>query len=309
MAGIFVYSENFAISKQLLGLARELAGESTKIVQAITVEEGQAKELIAYGADKVTVLKGKNQWPESYARSIAEIVKKEDAELFLIGETIRGRDIAAQVAAYLQTTLVSKAISLQLVDGAVETERMMYGGSVIKRERLNKLSLITIPAGEYEPVFKDDSRNGEIVSIDAATDAKVKVIEITPLVKEGCDLTTAAKIVCVGLALDKKEDMKLAEDLAAVLGAEVACTRGIAEERKWLPIENYIGLSGIQIKPELYLSLGVSGQVQHVVGIRDSKIIAAINNNEKAPIFQVADYGIVGDLYEAAPLLIEALKE
>jgi len=308
MAIMCVYSETLEISKQLLGLAHELK-ENNNTIQAITIEEEQAEELIAFGADKVIVLKGENEWPESYAGGIAEAVKNEGADLFLIGDTIRGRDIAAQVAARLQTAMVSRAISVQRVEGAFETERMMYGGSVSKRERLKKLSLITIPVGKYEPVSKDKTRNGEVVSIEVTTDSRVSILEKNPLVKEGRDLTSAARIVCVGLGLDKREDLKLAEDLAAVLGADIACTRGIAEEKKWLPIESYIGLSGIQIKPDLYLSLGVSGQVQHVVGIRDSKIIAAIDNNENAPIFQVADYGIVGDLYEIVPLLIETLKK
>ncbi len=309
MAGILVYSENLGLNKELLGLACKLAEKNSKQVLALTLEEEQAHDLIAYGADKVIVLKDENRWPESYARAMAEAMKQEDPDLFLVGDTIRGCDIAAQVAAYLQAALVSKAVSVQEVDGCFETERMMYGGSVIKRERLSKLSIVTIPAGKGEAVLRKNSSSGEITGIEAAADPRVKVCERTPLVKEGADLTAADRIVCVGLALDKKEDMQLAADLAAALKAELACTRGIAEERKWLPLETYIGLSGIQVKPDLYISLGVSGQVQHVVGIRDSKIIAAINNNEKAPIFLAADYGIVGDLYEIAPLLTKALTK
>jgi electron transfer flavoprotein alpha subunit len=113
----------------------------------------------------------------------------------------------------------------------------------------------------------------------------------------------------VGRGLDKKEDLKLAEDLAGVLGGAVGCTRSIAEDYGWMPEATYIGLSGRTIRPKLYISLGVSGQVQHVAGIRDSKIIVGIDTNENAPIFAAADYGIVGDLHEAAPLLTAALKE
>ena len=140
-------------------------------------------------------------------------------------------------------------------------------------------------------------------------DTRVSIVETAPIVKEGVDLNKAEKVVCVGMALDKEEDLQIARDLAAVLGAELGCTRSIAEERHWLPVESYIGISGAVIKPRLYISMGVSGQIQHVYGIRDANLIVAIDINEKAPIFKAADYGIVGDLYEVVPLLTEALKK
>jgi electron transfer flavoprotein alpha subunit len=111
------------------------------------------------------------------------------------------------------------------------------------------------------------------------------------------------------MGMDKAEDMKIAQDLADAIGAVIACTRGIAEERHWLPVEQYIGISGAVIKPKLYISMGVSGQVQHVFGIRDAQIIVAVDTNEKAPVFKAADYGIVGDMYEVIPALTEALKK
>jgi electron transfer flavoprotein alpha subunit len=108
--------------------------------------------------------------------------------------------------------------------------------------------------------------------------------------------------------LDKKEDIDLARQLAQALGGEVGCSRPIAEELQWLPEEVYIGISGKKVKPALYLGIGVSGQVQHITGIRDSKVIFAINKDENAPIFEAADYGIVGDLYSVVPMLIDELK-
>ena len=140
-------------------------------------------------------------------------------------------------------------------------------------------------------------------------DPRVRLIETLPVKRDKIDLASAEKVVCVGMGLDKQEDMKMAEELAQLLGAEIACTRGIAEERQWLPVESYIGISGAKIKPSLYISMGVSGQVQHVVGIRDSKIIVAVDSNEKAPIIKAADYSIIGDMYEIIPLLIEELKK
>jgi electron transfer flavoprotein alpha subunit len=115
--------------------------------------------------------------------------------------------------------------------------------------------------------------------------------------------------VAVGRGFRKKEDLKLAEDLAAALKAELACTRGVAEDEHWLPIARYVGISGQTVKPDLYLAVGLSGQVQHMVGCRGSKVIVAINTDEHAPIFESADYGIVGDLYVVLPLLTAALRK
>jgi len=130
---------------------------------------------------------------------------------------------------------------------------------------------------------------------------------VCPIVRERADLANAEKIICVGRGLSSQSDMKLVEDLAEKIGAEIGCSRSIAEDYHWLPTESYIGLSGQKVKPQLYLSIGISGQVQHIVGARDARVIVAIDKNEKAPIFSAADYGIVGDLYEIVPKLIEKL--
>ena len=153
------------------------------------------------------------------------------------------------------------------------------------------------------------NRQGEIIVLNVETDDRNNVTNICPIIREGADIAVAEKLVCVGRGLANQADMKMAEDLAAALGAEIGCTRGIAEDYHWLPNDRYIGLSGQYVKPSLYISLGVSGQVQHVAGIRDSKMIVAVDMNENAPIFEAADYGVVGDLYEVAPLLIEAIKQ
>jgi electron transfer flavoprotein alpha subunit len=127
-------------------------------------------------------------------------------------------------------------------------------------------------------------------------------------VRQAVDITEAKIIVCVGRGVEKKEDVELARELAQVLGGEVACSRPVAEELRWLPEEVYLGISGKKVKPDLYVGVGVSGQIQHVTGIRDSKVIFAINKDENAPIFEAADYGIVGDLYQVVPKLIQELK-
>jgi electron transfer flavoprotein alpha subunit len=126
--------------------------------------------------------------------------------------------------------------------------------------------------------------------------------------RQSVDITEAKIIVCAGRGIAKQEDMTLANELAEAVGGEVGCSRPVAEELHWLPEEVYLGISGKKVKPDLYIGVGVSGQVQHVTGIRDSKIILSINQDENAPIFEAADYGIVGNLYEVVPKLIQELK-
>lgn len=307
MAEIWTYAEDTVVTKQLLALGRQLAADGQK-VRAITLDAGAAQELIAGGADEVCVLKSENPWPESYAKALATLAQQESPQVLLIGATLRGKDVAAKVAAQLGAGLVTDAQSVRLENGTVETERMMYGGLAVSTEQVAAPALITIPPRAYDPLAPDNGRQGEIVTVEAATEAIMSVGNVCPIERQGADITTADKLVCVGRGMAKQEDMKLAENLAQALGAEIGCTRSVAEDYHWLPNERYIGLSGQKVKPSLYLSMGVSGQIQHVSGIRDSKIIVGIDTNENAPIFQAADYGIVGDMYEIVPLLTKAVQ-
>lgn len=169
-------------------------------------------------------------------------------------------------------------------------------------------ALVTIAPKTFTEA-ETTNQKAEIVTKDVQnSDSQITIGEVNPIVKEGVEISAANKIVSVGRGLSKQEDLEMVESLAAALDAEIACSRGFAEDYHWLPVDRYIGISGQKVKPNLYLSLGISGQVQHLAGMRDSKVIVAVDTNENAPIFEAADYGIVGDIYEIVPLLIEALK-
>jgi len=309
VSGIWIYSEDRKLAEELLTLGFDLKESMGQEVGVITLDPENAQEFIGFGADRVVILKGRKNWPEGYAAAIAKILGKEEASVFIVGATLRGKDIAAKVASFLNAGLVSEALSVKAGEGYLETTRLVYGGLAVATEQTYLPALVSIAPKSYKsPQFKED-RTGEINEVEVEDDTAVNLIEICPLVSEGVDLAAAEKIVCVGRGFNQKEDLKIAEDLAHVLGAEIACTRGIAEDYKWLAEERYVGISGQKVKPELYIGIGVSGQIQHVVGIRDSKVIVAINKDENSPIFEVADYGVVGDLYEVVPLLTEALKK
>ena len=308
MGAIWVYSEDIAITRQLLALGRSLA-EKARPVIAVAINGSDASGLIESGADKVLAIQGHNPQPESYADAIADLAAKEAPDMIFVGATLQGKDLAAKVAARLKAGLVSEAIAVRLADGGLETERLMYGGMAVATETVTLPAIVTIPPQAYEPLPPEAGKSGEVIAVNAATDDRVTVKAVHTFQREGGDITAADVIVCIGRGFAKREDIKIAEELAAALNGEVGCTRGVAEDYHWLPDSRYIGLSGQKVKPSLYLSLGVSGQVQHVAGIRDAKLIVAVNTDENAPIFAAADYGIVGDLYEVAPLLAEALQK
>ncbi len=304
MSTIFVYADKTQLSGEIMALVRELGHD----ISAICFDESQASRLTECGADNVYVIKGKSDWPESYSAAIAKLLKENNAAGFFAGATVRGRDIAAQVAAHMEAALLSDVSAVAFADGAFKAERMMYGGATVVSVDVAGFAVMTVQAGQYES-GKGNSGKGNIITVESESDARVILVKTEPVVKEGVDISKAERIVCVGMGFDKKEDLKLAEDLAEAMNAEVACTRCIADDRGWMSPDLYIGISGANVKPDLYLALGVSGQIQHTFGCRDSKIIVGVNSNEKANIFNVADYGIVGDLYEIAPLLAEAVRK
>lgn len=301
MAGIYIYSDKPHLVAELVSFARGAGKEAVVIV----LDEALAEEVKNSGADRVYILKGDSPMAESYSQAMAGFLKEEGAECFVVGATPRGRDIAARVAGHLDCAMVSDVSCVNYINGIISTERTMYGGAVVQRESLEAFSVITVPAGKFEAA----SGTAEIITVEVEVDKRVAIVETAPIVKQSVDLAAAQKVVCVGMALDKAEDLQMVRDLAEVIGAEIGCTRGIAEERQWLPVESYIGISGAVIKPRLYISMGVSGQIQHVYGIRDAQIIVAIDTNEKAPIFKAADYGIIGDMYEVVPLLTKELSK
>lgn len=306
MAGVFVYSEESALGKQLLTPGQALKSELGQPLVVLTQSESDAPSYAGLGADRVIVLKSAAT-PEVLAQAISNVITTEQASVFLVGGTLRGKHVAAFVAAKLNAGMVTDAKSLKIVDGKLETTRVLYAGLAVCEEAVTLPAVATVPARTFLPPAPSATQ-GIIETLVLEPDARIAISDVTPIGTQGVDITTATRLVAVGRGFRVKDDLKLANDLASALKADVACTRGIAEDEHWLPIERYIGISGQTVKPELYLAVGLSGQVQHMVGARESKVIVAVNSDKGAPIFEAADYGIVGDLYEVLPLLTAALK-
>lgn len=307
MAGIYVFSEDPQLARQLLTPGLALGEALAQPLVALTADPAEAQALAGLGADRVLLLKAAQTSPEALAPAIAALLAKEQASVVLVGGTLRGKHLAAHVAAALKAGMTTDAKALAIVDGKLETQRILYAGLAVCEEVVALPAVATVPARTFLPPAAA-AKAGAVETLEVQSDPRVTVLQVTPVESEGVDITAAIKLVSVGRGFAKKEDLSLARDLAGALKAEVSCTRGVAEDEHWLPIERYIGISGKTVKPELYLAVGLSGQVQHMVGCRESKVIVAVNKDEQAPIFEAADYGIVGDLYQVLPLLTAALK-
>ena len=307
MAGVFVFSEEGALAQQLLTPALELKKALGQQLVAVTADESTANTLAALGADLVVLMKAEQATPEALVPELADFCKRESASVVLVGGTPRGKHVAAQVAAKLQAGLTTDAKTLEIDGGKLQCTRILYAGLGICEEEVELPAVATIPPRTFLAPAPA-ATVAKVETLDVKPDTRVAVASTTPISAEGVDISAATKLVSVGRGFRKQEDLKLAEELAVSLKAELACTRGVAEDEHWLPIARYVGISGQTVKPELYLAAGLSGQVQHMVGCRESKVIVAVNNDERAPIFEAADYGIVGDLYVVLPLLTAALK-
>src|SRR5271165_6075604 len=307
MPGIFVFSEESALAKQLLTPALELKQSLFQPVTALSLTETDAKQLAALGADKAVALQSAAEWVEGLSEEIAGLVSAAGASVFLVGGTLRGKHIAAYVATKLNAGMSTDAKSVKLEGGKLLATRLLYAGLALCDEELSLPAVVTIPPRTFTPP-NPAARACTVETAKIEADGRVTITDRTQASGSGVDIGAATKLVSVGRGFHKKEDLKLAQDLAAALKAEVSCSRPVAEEEHWLPIERYVGISGHTVKPDLYLAVGISGQVQHMVGARESKVIVAVNNDEHAPIFESADYGIVGDLYEVLPLLTTAVR-
>jgi electron transfer flavoprotein alpha subunit len=315
MAGIWIYAENREQTLELLNIGRQLAAKMGTTVSALLAgNRDAAPDYIAHGADEVLLLPplAADQSHDAYLPMIVDEARQADPDVFLCAATARGKELAARIATRLETGLCSSCLALNYDEDAkiLEMQRLAYGGAALQKMTcIRRPVMATITPRTFEPATAEDGREGPIRELPGSPLATVKVLERKVRTRETRDITEAKVVVSVGRGFEKPEDLALARQLADALGGEIGCTRPISEENHWLPEELCIGLSGIQVKPDLYLGLGVSGQIQHVTGIRNAKVIAAVNKDENAPIFGVADFGIVGNLYDAVPKLIEELKK
>ena len=314
---VLVYSDNKNLTIEMLNKAAELAKDTKKKVTAVIIgsaDEKLAEEYISYGADMVFIAETnlKDFKAEEYADILSKIVKETQSETILIGSNKNGKELSARLGGLLNAGCIVDSNNIYIKNNKLLAERIVYSGNAIAVNQFNsKPAIVTIPSKAFDPLKKDNSRKGEITKkkIDGEK-SNSKIIKITEMKTGSVNVEDAEIIVSCGRGFKNKDDIKLVQELADVLkGKTVGCSRPIAADMKWLSEEHWIGLSGHKVKPKLYIAAGISGQIQHIAGMRDSGIVVAINKDPDALIFKSADYGIVGDLYTVLPKLTSAVKE
>jgi len=312
---IMVYSEKHELTLEILGKGREIADKLRTELAAVLIGynvQEKANELIKHGADKVFLVDNQALMHfqiEPYLSILHSLITNYKPETVLIGSTRNGKPLAARLATRLQTGCIPDCNRLSVDErNRLVCERITYGGNAVAKMTFKtKPQIATIPPRTFEKLHPQE-RSGQIIKFDAKIEEpKTEIIETKPLQVSAVRIEDADVIVSCGRGLEKKEDTALLEELAQILNGQVGNTRPLAEDRKWFT--EWVGLSGHKVKPKLYIACGISGVIQHVAGIRDAKVIVAINKDENAPIFEVADYGVVGDLYQILPALKEALKK
>jgi electron transfer flavoprotein alpha subunit len=312
--GVWVFSENHDLELELLaGGAVLAAGRNTELVALLLGAETQAEaeELGKHGADKVLLVEHpdlKEFQTEPFLNVIAGLAAENKPEIMLIGSTKNGKELASRLAARLHTGYTPDCNGLSLnKEGQLVTKRIVYSGTAIVTATYTKRPQIaTVPLRAFEKL-EPKERSGKIVKVDVdVVKPKLVTLGVKKTGVTDVKIEEARIVVCGGRGVEKKEDFKPLQELAEALGGQVGNTRPLAEDRKWFT--GWVGLSGKKIKPGLYIGCGISGMIQHVAGMRDSKVVVAINKDPEAAIFEVADYMIVGDLQELVPAIRDALK-
>lgn len=308
---VLVYSEEKEVCKQLLALASSLQTDTA--IVAVSNTKDDAEELITYGAEKVIVasLELKHFKAEEYSQLLYKIYTDTKENLLLIGGTRFGRELSGRLAGMLRIICQTDATDVTLKDNTLSLKRIVYSGNAQSSITTPLPAVLTIPKKAYEPLTKDDSKKGEIEELAfKAEETTSSITDIQKRAEDGVNVEEAPIIVSCGRGVKDKGDVQLLSTLAqSMRGAVLGCSRPIAADLKWLSEDHWVGLSGHKVKPKLYIAAGISGQIQHIAGMRNSAIVVAINKDPEALIFNSADYGIVGDLYDIVPKLTEKIKE
>ena len=335
--GVFIYAQQVdnkidAIALELLGKANDLAADLGTDVTAVLLGsnvKGLTDELGEYGADKVIVVDNpelETYRTEPYAQALAAVINEYKPEIMLVGATAIGRDLGPTVSARVATGLTADCTVLEIGDFPINPvgnqeqkhnqllmTRPAFGGNTIATIACpdNRPQMATVRPGVMQKIAPIKGAKAEVIEFNPGFTPNNRYVEIMDIVKEvknTANIMDAKILVSGGRGVGSKENFKLLEDLAEVLGGTVSCSRAVVENG-WLPVDLQVGQTGKTVRPQIYFAIGISGAIQHVAGMEDSDLIIAINKDEDAPIFDVADYGLVGDLNKIVPALTKALKE
>lgn len=275
--------------------------------------QAQAQEMIYYGANRVVTVtheKLATYTSEGYGQAVLAVVNDENPDGIVMGHTAIGKDLTPKIASKLEAGLVSDAVDIEQGDGQVVFTRPIYSGKAFEKKVITDgLIFATVRPNNIAALERNDSRMGEIQAKDVdITDLRTIIKEVLRKSTDGVDLSEAKVVVAGGRGVKSAEGFKPLYELAEVLGGAVGASRG-ACDADYCDYSLQIGQTGKVVTPDLYIAVGISGAIQHLAGMSNSKVIVAINKDPEANIFNVADYGIVGDLFEVVPMLTEEFKK
>ena len=336
--GVFVFAQQLdnevsGIAYELLGKAKDLAAPLGAQVTAVLIGSGvedQCDKLAEYGADRVILVDDpelKEYRTEPYAHALASVINEFKPEIVLVGATAIGRDLGPTVSARVATGLTADCTVLEIGDFPLQAipgkeaeqkhnqllmTRPAFGGNTIATIACpnNRPQMATVRPGVMQKIDPIMGAKAEVVKYNPGftpNNRYVSIKEVVKAVNDVADIMDAKILVSGGRGVGSAENFKILEDLAAVLGGTVSCSRAVVDSG-WKPKELQVGQTGKTVRPNVYFAIGISGAIQHVAGMEESDIIVAINKDEDAPIFDVADYGVVGDLNKIVPQLTEAIK-
>lgn len=334
--GVFIYAQQVdgeisPIAYELLGKAKDLAADLDTQVTAVLLGnnvKGLADSLAQYGTDRVIVVDNpvlETYRTEPYAQALTAVINEYKPEIMLVGATAIGRDLGPRVSARVGTGLTADCTKLEIGDfplNPLPNKEQKHNQLLMTRPAFGGNTIATIACPDNRPQMAT-VRPGVMQKIDPIKDAKAEVVEFNPELKENncyveildvvkevaevADIQQAKILVSGGRGVGSKENFKILQDLADALGGTVSCSRAVVDNG-WMPKDLQVGQTGKTVRPNVYFAIGISGAIQHTAGMEESDIIIAINKDESAPIFDVADYGIVGDLNKIVPLITEAVK-
>ncbi len=332
--GVYVFAQQVdgevsGIAYELLGKAKDLAKDLDTDVTAVLLGcgvMGLADSLAEYGADKVIVVDDKElevYRTEPYAHALSSVINEYKPEIMLVGATAIGRDLGPRVSARVATGLTADCTVLEIGDFTdMATKEVLpkqllmtrpaFGGNTIATIACpyNRPQMATVRPGVMQKIAPIAGAKANVIEYNPGFTPDNKYVEILEVVKsvaDTVDIQDAKILVSGGRGVGSEENFKLLQDLADVLGGTVSCSRAVVENG-WMPQERQVGQTGKTVRPSVYFAIGISGAIQHVAGMEEADIIVAINKDETAPIFDVADYGLVGDLNKIVPQLTEMLK-
>lgn len=272
-----------------------------------------ANELIHYGADRVVTVEDAklgSYTPDGFSQALLAVIDAESPEGLVFGHTSLGKDLSPKIAGKLNSGLISDVTAIEIAGGNIVFTRPIYSGKAFEKKIVTDgLMIASVRPNNITPLEKDESRSGDVSSLSVdIKDLRTIVKEVVRKATEGVDLSEAKVVIAGGRGVKSAEGFEPLKELATVLGGAVGASRG-ACDADYCDYSLQIGQTGKVVTPDLYIACGISGAIQHLAGMSNSKVIVAINKDPEANIFKVADYGIVGDLFEVVPMLTEEFKK